>query len=636
MVSHRLYSRLRCVISSLVCVVILAVAIQPAYAQAGGLSVTIARPGEGEVLWAGPTTLLYSLSITGWVSVQAGSPEDINLTLQVLSGGSVMGTLTTQPLADGTFSFPVTVNPDKDAEELTDRLNLSANAGCISGCHHASDLGLPAGPLVLRVTAVAPDGQRASDERHITVDRAGYASIPVQLILASTPDQSLANVPVAGSARMYMWRARNALAQSDEHGQAKLKVEALSYAPTHYLVRVEPTVVDEALYESTTSVEVDLAAGATAAPPVTLEVQRTLGQIDGKLTLTAGGPTDLTSINIRAIRSIDGVSYKVQSTASGEFHFKDIPIADYVISADQTALAAQGLSGQDQRIDLVRSITATLDLPIAFASNQPVHGTLRSINGDSLPFGWIENDQVRQTTPIEPRSGQWTLPLKPGQSMSVIAVAPGYFSQAQVVEASATSGHLVLQLTPRPDTHMLKWGTGTIVVPAESKATIEGRIIGLDRGWLWGQGDDTSAWTINTANYTIIIRRGSFALENVPGQTAWLYLFDGEAQVQRDDQPVQPVTISTNMMMALSNQAKATAIPLEPAIIDALRTATTQVPISAVWEQSPSAQLRDRLALAGITAAQVVTFVTYILVLMSLFLIPFAVVRLWKRRHAKV
>jgi hypothetical protein len=628
--------RLHLAIGSLIWLAIIASAAHPVYAQTAGLSVTIARPGEGEVVYAGPATLLYSLSVTGWISLRSGSPEDIRLTLQVLSGGSELGTLTSQPRPDGTFSFPVTVNPDKTAEELTDRLNLSANAGCISGCHHASDLGLPAGQLVLRVIAIAPAGQRAIDERHITVDRAGYASVPVQLVLASTSNQNLANVPVTGSARMYMWRARNALTQTDDRGWAELKVETLAYAPTHYLVRVEPVIVDGALYESTTPVEVDLAPGATTAPPITLEVRRTLGQINGSLTPATDVTTVLSSIDVRAIRLSDGVSYAARTTLSGTFDFGDVPIARYLISADRDALAAQGLSSADQTIELARSITATVDLPVALSVSRPIHGTLRSVDGRLLPFGWVESNELQMAAPVEPGSSSWALPIKSDESISVVAVAPGYFSQAQGVQPSPTMSDLAVQLTPRPDTQLLKWGSGAIVVPSESEAAVDGHNVVLDRGWLWGQGDDSAPWMITTAGVVIVIQRGSFALENVPGQTAWLYVFEGEAQVHRVDQPEQRVIVPANSMTMLSDKVQAAVVPIERAVIDTFHSASDSAPISPVWEQSASARLRDGLALAGITAAQVVTFVTYILVLMSLLLIPFAVIRLWMRRHAKV
>ena len=44
---------------------------------------------------------------------------------------------------------------------------------------------------------------------------------------------------------------------------AQVRVEALSQAPTHYVLRVEPTVVDGVLFESVAPVSVTVPPGAT-------------------------------------------------------------------------------------------------------------------------------------------------------------------------------------------------------------------------------------------------------------------------------------------------------------------------------------------------------------------------------------
>jgi hypothetical protein len=214
----------------------------------------------------------------------------------------------------------------------------------------------------------------------------------------------------------------------------------------------------------------------------------------------------------------------------------------------------------------------------------------------------------------------------------LVVTAPGHYSQALVVSPSASVSPLELNLTRRPETRSLPWGQGEVIVPPETLATISSHQITLESGWLWGSGDDGQPLEINTAGTIITLTGGRFALENIPGQTPWLYVFEGEAEVRAGSAADRNVSVASNMMLALLETGRLAPVPLEPAAVDALRSGTRS-PLSPVWEPSLSAQWRDRLALMGINTAQIITFVTYLLALLSLFVAPLVGVFWWTKRH---
>jgi type VI protein secretion system component VasF len=60
---------------------------------------------------------------------------------------------------------------------------------------------------------------------------------------------------------------------------------------------------------------------------------------------------------------------------------------------------------------------------------------------------------------------------------------------------------------------------------------------------------------------------------------------------------------------------------------------TAESPLSPQWQPSLSAQIRNRLALAGIGAAQVVTFVTYSSMMLLVLIFPFVGLYWWMKRR---
>ncbi|HKZ83675.1 MAG TPA: carboxypeptidase regulatory-like domain-containing protein [Anaerolineae bacterium] len=591
-------------------------------------SVVIATPGNGEHFYS--PRIITAVPIGGRVYYAGDRAMDIEVHLEIWSGPERVAVLTTQPQPDGYFSF--NVNLGSDDIKLDVPIDQSSCLNCHSDNLEAKSY-LPAGEVRLVVTATTPDGEQASDERWITVDRSRSATLTVQTILEDTPAHPVSSLPVQADTRLYEWRGRRFIGATNASGYTNVQVEALSEAPTRYIVKVEPLVVDGVWYESAEPVTVTLPLGATSVPPITLRMRQQTGQISGQL--EAGETVDvaLSSIPIRVIRLPDGVSYQTQTSAQGAFVFTDVPIAEYLIAADSEALAAQGVSSANRMLDLASSPTGDVALPLTALEGPLLRGVVQDVDGTSLPFAWVSVGNDRLGQPVASDSGEWMLSRLPPGPTTVTASAPGFFSQALPVTPSLNSEvTLDFNLAWRPETQRFVWGEGEIIIPPESQASVGGSRIVLERGWLWGNGSDSQPVVIVTAGTAISLEKGKFALENVPGQTAWLYMLDGKAEVHSVGNPEQSTPVLADTMVALSSSAHMTPIPIEPVVVGALRP-RARPPISPVWESSPDAQARDRLTQTGINAAQIITLVTYILVLSSLLLVPFAVIRWWLRRR---
>jgi hypothetical protein len=577
------------------------------------LSVIIVRPGDGETIYDGPQTMLYSIFVTGVVHTGVGNPALSELKLEIFSGNNRIGMYTGHSDAHGDFSVPVTVNPDKDSNGLTE-LQLDPRAGCQTACHFAADLSLLPGTILIRATVIMPDGQQAYSDRQVSVDRSGYASIPVRVLTQDrlTP---LAGILVTGGARMYMWRTHYATATTDDKGNATLKVEALAEAPTHYILRIEPSVVGGVLYQSVDTAEVTLPPGATTISPVTLHVSSQRGQVTGQV---SGGTKTL---QLWAIHLPDGSAQQTQTTTQGAFSFTDLPIGQYLITTDLQSLAAHGLVLKPQELDLTQSPGADLSLSTGPLEGRILRGNVSNASGAGLPFAWLSTEV--QTVSTDPASGVYFLKGLPDSKSAVTASAPGYYSQAQVIEPSqSNTSSLDFHLTRRPETRLLPWGQGTVVLPSETSAQVNDQLITFNSGWLWGSGNATKPLVVQVGKAQIIIHGGSFALEGAASQTSWLYQFSGQASIQQGGD-LNPVTVDAGYMILLGKSTHPLPVNYDPVVVQALQP-IRGAPISPVWQPTMGAQIQAHLAQIGIGAAQVVTFIMYSLMILLVVGLPLA------------
>lgn len=577
------------------------------------MSVTITRPGEGETIYAGPETMLYSISITGIVHMESSDPAQSELKLEIFFGDTRVGLFTSHPDSNGDFSIPITVNPDKNASELTNGLTLDRNTVCLV-CHFAvSQLSLMPGAQRIRVTVTAPSGQQAFSERQVTVDRGGYAMVPVKVVLAEDGKTPAVNVRVTGGARLYMWRARYSTAFTDADGYAEVRVEALTDAPTHYLFQVEPMVVDGILYESVQPVEVTLPPGAVSAAPVTLQVSSSLGQISGRVS----GLNE--QAQIWAISIPDGSANVTKVSSQGTFSFPNMDVGKYLLAVDSQALAEQGLTLNAESIDLSQSLSAQVVMNTQPLEGASLTGKIISGTGESLPFAWVSlNAQTEQS---DPATGAYALLGYPAKKGTAIISAPGYYSQAYITNTLDTaSSTMSFNLVVRPQTEIVPWGDGKIVIPPETVSSLEGQIITFEQGWLWGTGQSVQPIVIKWDEIQITIPGGRFALERLPDRSGWLYMMEGQANIQRTDTSGS-IPVEAGEMVLLSQGGAPNPVKYDPVVVKALRI-NGEVPIAPVWQPSLSAQMRDRLARIGIGTAQIVTFITYFMEVLALLSVP--------------
>lgn len=592
----------------------------PAAAQTDSLVVHLEWPNEGETFYAGPTSLLYSIPIKGWVEAAGLDPAAITVRLELLQDEVLAGELTSVLQPDGTFEFLVTVNPNG-----SDGRFPSEHLTCGDYCHLPGNLDLPAGEMTLRVTAVSTQiNQQAQVERHITVDRSDYTAVPITVQLADDPEQPVAGVKISASTWLYLWRSRSFSGMSDAQGQALIRAEALTEAPTAYVFRVEPTIVDGVLYEGVTTAELTLAPGETAvSKPLTLTVQAHAGEVTG----TVSGLTPPESLPVWAIRLPAGESYQTVAE-QGSFTFAPLPIDRYLLVMDEAALTKDGLTCVGQEVDLLANYEGTAQLSLASAAGLWVNGRVLDESGAALPFAWITPEQIGATRSVLPGSDAFLLPQLPQKVVSLLISAPGYYSRAKRVDlSSGPVSDMDIALTPQPGTQAVPWGDGAVVLPAESQTEVTGSEFVLENGWLWGHNNSAEPIVIHTEAAEISLAAGQFALEYLPGKQAWLYVENGRAQVRQQGEG-SSIDVQAGQMVNLLNHAGLQAVPLDPVVVTALH-ADQSSPLTHVWEPTLKARIRDQLARVGISTAQLITFITYFLVLTSLFVIPFISLYWW-------
>ncbi len=616
----------RLIFSCLLGLVFVVLVACPVEAQDGGPTLVFEWPNEGETLYAGPTSLLYTIPIKGWMQgIEAGG-DPIQVRLEVLQGATVAATLVESLRPDGSFEFLATVNP-----QGSDGRFPAEHLGCGDDCHRRGEIDLPAGQVTLKVTALnLPGGREATAERSIIIDRSGLAAVPVKVMLDGVPGQPVSGVQVTGSTWLYMWRSRIVTGSSDEDGLALVRVEALAEAPTEYLFRVAPTIVDGILYKGVNAAPLTLPPGASQADPVELRVKAYTGQVTGLVQEEGAhieSPPAILAIHLPA-----GGSRRVQLSNRGVFDFSPLPLGRYLIAADGQALFRQGLYSRVQAVDLTETNQVEVELPVFSFNGRSMSGTvLDGEGGRPLPFAWVTAENQGGFDAVSPEDGVFQLGGLPDERVSLLADAPGFYSQAYSVDpASLGEQGFDITLVRQEETIARPWGSGQIMIPAGTAASEEGGSLVLERGWLWGSHGDQPL-SLQAGGTEIAMPAASFALEFLPGRRAWFYLLDGQAEIRRRDMAAQ-VAVSPGQMVNLLNPGPLEAVPCDPAVVAVLSSGEPS-PLEHSWQPTLGARVRDGLARAGVGAAQLITFFTYSLLLFSTVLVPLAALYFWWRRR---
>jgi len=585
---------------------------QVAQAESNDLHIELIFPSDGESFYAGPTSMLYSIPIRGWVDSSSFPPQEIDVEARIFQNEQLLVTKRVRPDQTGFFQIEATVNPDAEIEDFP-----LDHSDCGPECHYPTDFELPAGKAILEILAIDPDGNQASIRRNIAIDRSGYAIVPVQIVLENNVGESLNNIPIHASTRLYMWRTRYATGSTDKTGYVDLKVEALSLASTHYMFRVEPIIVDGVLYESIAPVNVSLPPGATSASPIELKVRARRGQVDG--TFVSSGDMPAFQPEIWAIHLPDGTTQTVATNPQGSFSINNLPIGQYLFTADSESLISQGYVVENKTIDLTTSLDETLLLRLALLSGQTWRGIVREEGGGSLPFAWINLEKTGASTRIQPDGNFVFYDLKP-EASAVVVGAPGYYSQARHVDFAKEPESLDFDLRRRPDTLSLPWGNGEVVIPSETVSIVDGDEIKLKLGWIWGNSGIPQPLVIWVSDVMISPASGRFALEHDPiNKQTWLYVFDGDVIIHQHGYPI--TKIQSGQMAAIIKDEQPVPVLMNSVVFSSLH-ANRIIPISPTWEPTLNAQIRDRMALIGIGTAQTITFITYGIILITIAVFP--------------
>jgi hypothetical protein len=596
-----------------------------AAADAAPPTVIITRPAEGESFYAGPPVPLVSVTFTGWATSPVYRSEQLDVLAQIWQHEALVGQVSTTPLPSGQFSFDVALNGDTGLGQDSYGMGLTKlQSNCGVGCHYRAPLDLPRGATVLRVIVTDPAGLQATAERSLTVDRAGYATVPVQLVLEpSTAAASLEHVPVSASARLYLWRVRNASDEADASGQALLTVEALSEAPTTYLVQVTPVVVDGVLYAGLAPAAVTLEPGATEASTITLRVRASYGRMAGQLSLIGSGGS--LPVTLWAIHLPEGRSTTLAVEAPGPFSLEPLPLGDYVLAAEVPA----GYSLEPKTVDLSRTAQATLDLPLVAGGGRRLSVSVQGEDGSPLPFAWARVEPLGQQRRAFPLDGSVTLEALSADPVTLTAWAPGYFARAALVAGGGAPAAVIL--VRQPETQLQAWGTGHLVVPPEARVTPIPGGLRLEQGWLWGRGD--TSLLLAAGDAAITVSGGAFALEVEPGGRAWFYLLAGQASLQMLAE-AQTVVVAAGEMVALGTGASPQPVACAALVSEALHGQASGAP-EPHWQPSLTARARDQLARMGIGTAQLVTLVIYFLALTLIAAAPIWGLRWLRRRRLR-
>ncbi len=562
-------------------------------------AIVLASPGNGETFYVTGNSLAPEI-ISGRVYAKGQTDfAGIKVRLDIVSNEEVTTSLETTPSAGGDFTFNVAINLDAPPSYSS----KPATRQCTQ-CHDDSlaQADLPIGTVNFVVTATTSGGQQATDSRWARVDASKNISLPVQVVDGETK-VSLAGLSVEASAIFYEWRDRFSNTVSDADGQAQLELEELSQAKTVYSLSIPPQTLNGMFYFSPQAVTVTLDPHADESP-VTLTAQTMKGRIDG--TLNADG--DLWAIQLPA-----GPVYQASSTPEHFFTFEDIPVGQYLLTADVFALAEQNLSAPAREVDLFVSPETTVEIsPVAA---KPLSGSVTGEGGDFLPFVWINVGDRETIQAVDPSSGKFIIPNLSTESKFATASAPGYFALPQKISDSV----LDFQLAPRPETQFIAWNDGQVVLPSETVGSVDGLDFKLTQGWLWGQSSTTaSPLAIHLPGMDVEITSGQFALEYPAAGTGWLYVLQGEAKVLGLG---NQLTVKNGEMIALTSGAN--PISMESAVIMALHPTLEIPPMFETIEPTLSAKVQSWLAKAGIGILQIITFITYILSLATLCVILF-------------
>lgn len=583
------------------------------------LSVLINYPTNGEYLYSSYATRAPVL-VTG----QVNTPEnaaDVLVRLEVYSGDSQEPSVTieTHPSAEGRYVFKLMMNPPGALSANLKPLGVDCKE-----CHEdfIKQGDIPNGMVHLKVSAINADNETATDERWLRMDTSTITPITVQVIDNDT-EQPIVGVPVNASTILYEWRARYARQLTDANGFATLNVETLDQASTTYQLIVPDTAINGYYYSTIEPLTITFNNSDDPSTPHTIRVHVKKSKISGQI----NGLSSNESVDVFAIHIPDGSLTK--TTSEGDlFEFNELPEGEYQLIVDPKRSREIGLKTTPVYVDISKNPEANVKLELTPIRGQVFQGQLSDEEGNNLPFGWV-------TTPLEevilpdPTTGQFIGVIPDSSEKYITLSVPGYYSQRAALNAmdGTVTNYTFIEKT---ETKILDWGKGTIVLPSDSVYTSGPEGIHLTRGWIWGNNDNAELIKIQVANKWIEISSGKFAIQYLPPSQGYLYLSAGQAIIRENT--LSETIIKTGEMVTFSSDQVSQPVAFNETANTVLRQSEVlQNPI--VWESSLTARVQNWFIGIGIGSIQIITFVTYTVVIAVL--VGFALrglYWLWKKR----
>jgi len=596
---------------------LLGVVLGPLHAQEEDepLHLTVIAPGNEEVFYAGPLSYNVAVPVSGQVLGADGRPTDVDVELEIRSGGQRTALLRTTADEEGFFSFYLDLNPDQPQLPTAGARYFYYSEDCMT-CHFRGEAPLPEGAVELVVTALDSGGAQSSVTRQVTVDRSQWATLPVRI---QAPDGSalpVVGIPIQAETRLYQWRSRLFKDHTDSEGTAMLQVEALTQESTRYRIGLPPTVTEAGRYRTVSPVEVVLEPGARQSAPVTVVLEVERGVIRGRVQVPDDAP--LHPLKVWAVSLPTGAFYEEECGTDGTFSFAGVPLGRYLLAA--AAAGEVAFAKQLSRVDLTKSPAADVTLSARKPTERVLSGRVVDTAGATVPFVWTNGGEDVPELGASPLDGRFTIPTDRDGPQTVRFRAPGYWSRA--VDLS-NDGVPDVPLVPRPELRTLPWGDGQLVLPPETVVTAkEGFPLSLTKGWLWGHNSLPALLEIRLSSWQLTISAAEFALEFAPGDISWLYVTAGSVSFQDGDGAT--ITVEAGEMLAFGQEVlNPQPVAAEAEVIALLRR--NREPVAPLpFEEAPSAEERllERLSDLGRYAGQMLVLGTYLLIIGLLAAIP--------------
>jgi hypothetical protein len=273
------------------------------------------------------------------------------------------------------------------------------------------------------------------------------------------------------------------------------------------------------------------------------------------------------------------------------------------------------------RVDLQETSPISIEFAQVEKDGYEVRGQVRGEGGLFLPFAWVSVEGMAKAQQVQLESGEFTMSVVPAGLKAFTINSPGYYSRVYRLDPSTEGSQaLSVLMVPQPDARFIPWGNGAIVAPSGSLLEMDGQKIRFQQGWLWGDNQDTEAVSIQHDLVEVQLIRGRFAIESLPNSMDWFYLFDGKASLLPTN-GLPAVQVTAGEMVALMPDAPPVPVPLDQTVISALHPGVGGYP-EPVWEPTLRARIRDTLARIGIGGVQLITFITFGLILISIVVFP--------------